>query len=207
MRYSCAYSLWAAFALAAVSSAAEASSCTITSVECSASLSVISATNIGSGSQGTVTLKEIGADEVEVEVSLASGVKLINSSNGNSHTPFAFNLSSSLTGVQVAIEASKSNGSPATFFVLSGSQPATPYGTFSNGIGYNGRNGGGHGNTGPLFFTVTDTNGINLTDFVSNGSGYLFAADLLGTGGSTGSVAAGPLSCVLNCGTSVLTHL
>ena len=177
---------------------ASAATCTATSNECTANLNIISASNIGSGTQGTITLTELNADEVVVGVSLVSGVEIINT---GSHTPFLFNLSSALMGVTVAISTTKpyvSSSTPATFSVLSGPQSDPGYGTFTNGIGYNGPNGGGHGNAGPLFFTITDTNGINLTDFVTSAGGAncapcLFAADVIGTGGQTGAVAANAL--------------
>ena len=76
------------------------------------------------------------------------------------------------------------------FDAASGSQPATPYGDFTNGIAYNGQNGGGHGSHGPLEFFVFNANGITIGDFVTNSGGYYFAADLYGTGGNAGSVAA-----------------
>jgi len=41
-----------------------------------------------------------------------------------------------------------------------------------------------------LEFFVSNPYGITINDFVANSGGYFFAADLLGTGGSAGSVAA-----------------
>lgn len=150
------------------------------------SLDVISGSAIGSGSQGTVTLTQNGANEIDVSVVLADGVKLINS--GGPHTPFVFNLASPGTATVTLLSGTSTD--PAGFYVLSGAQSATPYGSFSNGIGYSGQNGGGHGNAGPLSFSVVDASGITYADFVGNLLGYVFAADVLGTGGSTGSVAA-----------------
>lgn len=148
------------------------------------SLDVISAPAIGSGSQGTVTLTQIDANRIDVSVNLTDGVKLVNT--GGPHTPFVFNLASPAT---VTILPASSDD-PAGFFVLSGDQPATPFGSFTYGIGYDGRNGGGHGNLGPLVFSVYDATGITYADFIGNAGGFVFAADVLGTGGSTGSVAA-----------------
>ncbi len=201
-------------------STASAATCTATSIECAADLDIISSSNIGIGSQGTVTLTELTADSVLVEVSLDKGVKFVNT--GGPHTPFTFDLSPTLTGVTVKIDTTspdKSSTTPQPFNVLSGSQDNTPYGTFTNGIGVAGGNGSGStvGNNGPLFFTVTDTNGINLLDFVSSTcksgkdgdddkddscTSVLFAADVLGTKGKTGAVASDPLTCVEGCGTT-----
>lgn len=150
------------------------------------SLDVISGSAIGTGSQGTVTLTQNGANEIDVTVDLAPGGKLVNS--GGPHTPFVFNLASPETATVTILGGSST--APAGFYVLSGEQAATPYGDFTNGIGYYGQNGGGHGNAGPLYFSVVDASGITYADFVGNLLGYVFAADVLGTGGSTGSVAA-----------------
>jgi hypothetical protein len=111
-----------------------------------------------------------------------------------------FDLSSLLTGVTVAIDTANSSSTPQTFFVPTGSQQATPYGTFTNGIAVNGGNGSGStvGNNGPLYFTITATGGITLADLLATG-GYFFAADVFGTGGNTGSVAANMFSCVAGC--------
>jgi hypothetical protein len=148
-------------------------------------LDVISASNIGTGNQGTVTLTQNGADQVNIVVSLVPGVLLVNT--GGPHTPFVFDLASAVSGAIVSITSTNS----PSFFVATGSQQATPDGTFTNGIGYNGSNGGvGHGSAGPLDFSVTDASGITISDFIANGDGYFFAADVLGTGGNTGTVGA-----------------
>jgi hypothetical protein len=143
-------------------------------------------------SVGTVTLTQNGADEVDVLVTLLPGtstthaVELINS--GGPHTPFVFSLKPAKSGATVSVISP----SP-TFYALSGTQSDTPYGSFTNGIGYTGQNGGGHGNAGPLSFSVTDAAGISVSDFTRNASGYYFAADVIGPSGGTGSVSAVPL--------------
>jgi hypothetical protein len=147
-------------------------------------LDVISASNIGTGNQGTVTLTQNGADEVDVVVSLVPGVLLVNS--GGPHTPFVFDLASAVSSAIVTVTSTNN----PSFVAASGSQQATPDGTFTNGIAYNGSNGGGHGSPGPLDFSVTDASGITLSDFIANGDGFFFAADVLGTGGNTGTVGA-----------------
>jgi hypothetical protein len=150
-------------------------------------LNIISAGNIGTGTQGTVTLTQNGLNEVDVEVKLTAGVLLINT--GGPHTPFAFNLAPAKAAATVTVT---SVNTPATFFAQAGPQSATPYGNFTNAIGYNGSNGGvGHGSAGPLDFKVVFAGGLSISDFVKNGvNGYFFAADLYGTGGNTGSVAS-----------------
>jgi hypothetical protein len=144
-------------------------------------LNVISAANIGTGVQGTVTLTQNGADEVDVAVKLSQGVLLVNT--GGPHSPFVFNLAPSVAGATVTVT------SPSTFYTP-GSTQETPFGTFTNGIAYSGANGGGSGSPGPLDFMVVDLGGISIGDFVANTGGYFFAADILGTGGYTGAVAS-----------------
>jgi hypothetical protein len=147
-------------------------------------LNEISASNIGTGSQGLVTLTPNALDpthKIDVVVSLSDGVLMVNS--GGPHTPFVFNLASAVADSTVKVMS-------VNFEPVIGSQPATPYGDFTNGIAYNGQNGGGHGSHGPLEFFVFNANGITISDFVTNSGGYYFAADLYGTGGNAGSVAA-----------------
>jgi hypothetical protein len=144
-------------------------------------LDVISKANIGSGSQGTVTLTQNGLDQIDIAVALAPGVLLVNT--GGPHTPFVFNLAASVAAATVTVT------SPSTF-IVPGDTEATPYGDFTNGINYTGANGGGHGDPGPLLFSVFYAGGIAISDFIANAGGYFFAADVLGTGGNTGSVAA-----------------
>jgi hypothetical protein len=147
-------------------------------------LNEISASNIGTGSQGLVTLTPDALDpthKIDVVVSLGDGVLMVNS--GGPHTPFVFNLASAVADSTVEVTG-------VNFKSVIGSQPATPYGDFTNGIVYNGQNGGGHGSHGPLEFFVFNANGITISDFVTNSGGYYFAADLYGTGGNAGSVAA-----------------
>lgn len=175
---------------------ASAVTCTSTATECSADLNIISNSNIGSGNQGTVDLQLLSSTQAQITVTLASGVEFVNS--GGPHTAFVYNLSSSLTGVSYAFD-SGTNTSPAGFAFASSSED-TPYGTFTNGVDYLGSNGGPpNSNPGPLIFTVTATGGLNLADFITNSGGYFFAADLYGTGGNTGAVAADSLSCVGDC--------
>ena len=149
------------------------------------SLDQISASNIGSGSLGTVTLTQNGSFEVDVSVVLAANTEFVNS--GGPHTPFTFELD--LTGAAITV-TSPSGG---VFYAQNLGGADTPYGAFNYAIGYTGKNGGPpNGNPGPLDFEVTDALGISVYDFVPNAAqnGYYFAADVYGPGGNTGSVAA-----------------
>ena len=150
-------------------------------------------------SQGTVTLTQVSATEVDVSVALTTGVKFVNT--GGPHTPFVFNLDAAAASATVKVLAS-SHTSPAGWGTPAGSAGATPFGTFTNSIPYLGGNGGGNGNPGPLDLSVVLGTGISISDFVTNGpGGYFFAADVLGTNGHTGSVASN----VCESGCTILT--
>jgi hypothetical protein len=143
-------------------------------------------------------------NEVQVTVSIAPSL-LINT--GGPHTPFAFNLSAAATtavnaghGITVMAPITSADCSPAPapcFTPAYAPGDATPYGTLSEALNYSGQTGGGHGNPGPLVFTVTGAGVGNVTPegvfsaFVPNSAGAIFAADLNITGsGNTGTVAA-----------------
>jgi hypothetical protein len=148
-------------------------------------------------SQGTVTLTQASATEVDVSVALTPGVLIVNT--GGPHTPFVFNLDAAAASAKVTVLAS-SNTSPSGWGTPGGSASGTPYGTFTNSIPYLGAN-GGTGNAGPLDLSVVLGTGISISDFVTNSGGYFFAADVLGTGGTTGSVASN----VCESGCTILT--
>ena len=156
--------------------------------------------------QGSVTLTQVSAHEVDVAVTLVPGVLIINT--GGPHTPFVFNLDAAAAGATVTV-LSTSSTTPAGWGTPVGTSQATPDGHFTDGIPYLGQNGGGHGNGGPLDFSVTlaTGTGISISDFVANSpGGFIFAADLLGTAGSTGTVAANAV-CQTNSGCPTPTLL
>ncbi len=146
----------------------------------------ISSATIGSGTLGTVTLTQNGANEVDVVASLMPNAKFVNT--GGPHTPFTFNLASNSPAVTVTMSAAMAG----LFFPNASGGAATPYGAFNYAIEYTGQNGGGHGNAGPISFSVTRASGISTTDFVGNNRGKFFAADIIGPGAGarTGSIAS-----------------
>lgn len=152
------------------------------------SLDIISTSTIGSGTLGTVTLTQNGSNEVDVEVSLAAATEFV--STGGPHHAFVFNLDL-MTPYTVAI-TSPTGG---IFSVAGGSPENTPYGTFVNGIDCPGCGpGASHANPGPLDFSVTDSSGVAISDFIPNGPGYYFSADVIGPAGGTGDIASDRLS-------------
>jgi hypothetical protein len=144
----------------------------------------------GTGPFGTVVLQQTSTNTVTVTETLTSGEYYVGTGAGHS---FDFSLTGD-PAVTIVI-------APTTpdFQVAPGSTPdpigkASPYGLFdysidcvatSKGCG----NGGSKkGATGPLIFTVTDSAGVEVSDFISSG-GAFFASDI-NANGATGNVGA-----------------
>ncbi|MBN8890443.1 MAG: hypothetical protein J0H91_09120 [Rhodospirillales bacterium] len=154
------------------------------------------------GNAGTVTLLQLNLSEVRVTVSVAPNL-IINTSNGNTHTPFAFNLTSA-----AATSVNNTQGifietpycTPSTTCLMTpayGDGLVKPYGTMNEAILYSAGNGAGNGYGGDLVFTVTGAGVGNVTPdgyfsaFAPNSAGAIFAADLYNTAtGKTGTFAA-----------------
>ena len=148
-------------------------------------LDQISSPTIGSGTLGTVTLTQNGANEVDVAVALAGSTAFV--STGGPHNAFVFN--DNLTSAFNVAITSPTGG----FFALGGTGVSnTPFGTFSIGIDCPGCGpGASNANSGPLDFTVTDSSGISVSNlFQQNSSGNYFSADVIGPAGGTGNIAA-----------------
>jgi hypothetical protein len=155
-----------------------------------ADLNVISSNTIAplGTTLGKVTVTDI-AGGVTVDVTMnPSSVLFIETSNGNAHTPFSFNLNPAVAASAIInITPDLVSGVGVTFYAMT-SSPNTPYGNFSNGIRGTFKNGGGNGVAGPLDFAIT---GITTANFVVNSDGYIFAADVIGPAGGTGAIANG----------------
>lgn len=136
---------------------------------------------------GIITLTQVSSSSVQVGVDLKSATYgFINT--GGPHTPFAFNLTGS--GALSIDFTTPDDGIYATgvFSLNTGGGSATPYGTFGIAIDSTAGNGSGNGYYGDLLFTLTRTGGLSTDDFVANGLGAYFAADLT-DGRNTGSQA------------------
>ena len=174
-----------AFGFAAVSAAMSAPAVA------SPTSSYIFQTSTGSqpSNVGTVTLTQNGADSVIIYLTLQSGYGILNT--GGPHTPFAFDVSGALSGVngltaafvtpQVPADASK-------FSLNTSGVSNTPYGDFSVGVDYSAGNGSGNAYYGNLQITLTRSTGLDTADFLPNGNGVFFSADLT-NGSNTGSQA------------------
>lgn len=149
---------------------------------------------LGSGSFGTVTLTQDGANAVDVSVVLSSGFQFVET--GGPHDAFAFNLTG-LSGYTVTnIVATPAIGTPGGKikpYTASSPGANTPFGTYTDKLvcGTCG-NGGSNSYAIQLDFQVNKT-GILESSFVANAGGYFFAADVLNVAtGSTGAVTAVP---------------
>ncbi len=173
---------------------------------------------IASGTLGTVTLTQVNPDEVDVSVALTTGIKFVTTGK---HIGFAFNLNTDILNAgQLNITLT---GADATDFETNTSPISqSGYGSFTNGFKCIGCGRGGSSPVdGPLDFMVTDASGVGLTDFVANGKGYLFTADLIAvqtgatgpagvrgvtrSGGATGAAVPEPSSLlILGAGLALL---
>jgi hypothetical protein len=163
--------------LGAVSGGAYATSTTF-------NLDQISCPSIGTGTLGTVTLTQNGANEVDVSVVLAADAAFVDTGN---HFAIAFNVN--VSGISTVVTGSMVGLMRP--LITNASDP--PYGSFGYGLECSGCGpGSSHANPGPLTFEVRDASGISVSNFVANGTlpGYYFAADLIGPAGGSGSIAS-----------------
>ena len=151
---------------------------------------------------GVITLTQINSTTVDVLVDLIDTTPpspqygFVNT--GGPHTPFAFTLAGTETGVSATFTLPPGGVYAFGIFSLStGNGDVTPYGTFGISIDSTAGNGSSSAYFGDLEFQVTRTSGLSTDDFILNtalGSGSsgpaYFAADLTnGPGGNTGSQA------------------
>jgi hypothetical protein len=135
---------------------------------------------------GTIDLMQVDSNTVQISLSLLNNN--VNLTTG-SHTGFSFNVQ----GGAITL------GTLPTGWVDAGTNVTQPgFGTFTNGVdcsmgNSNNKSGCAGSNpwVGTLTFDVSRSTGLDLTDFVVNGSGNYFATDILsGTTGKTGLVAS-----------------
>lgn len=140
---------------------------------------------------GTITLTQVDADTVNVSVDLLDGYGFMNS--GGPHTPFAFTLAGTESGVSASF-LTPAGGTYAVgldnyqFSLSTTDGGATPYGTYGISINSTAPKGSGSAYYGDLSIDVTRTSGLLESDFIANSLGYYFAADLT-DGTNTGSQA------------------
>ena len=143
----------------------------------------------GSGSQtgplATVTVTDNGPLGTSATVNVQLTAPVVGFVNTGNHTPFAFNLNDAPDSITFNVPPGASGftvGSPPPF-------PDPSFGDFAYGIFCSSCGAGGSNpNPGPLNFTITDADGINVNSFIGNAGGWVFAADIL-VRGATGAVS------------------
>jgi hypothetical protein len=137
---------------------------------------------------GIITLTQNGANSVDVSVDLLnSSYGFLNT--GGKHTPFAFNLAGSESGLSISFADPLSGIAPkGTFSLNTAGGENTPYGIYGVAIDYSGGNGSSNAYYGDLDFTLTRTGGLSTDDFIKNADGYFFSADIT-NGSNTGAQA------------------
>ena len=146
-------------------------------------------TGIQPSNVGTITLHQVDADTVNVNVDLLNGYGFMNS--GGKHTPFAFTLAGSETGVSAVFNTPSGGTYGAGQFSLNlAGGEDTPFGVYGVAIDSTAGNGSGNAYYGDLNFDLTRTSGLLESDFVATSASlwYYFAADLT-DGQNTGSQA------------------
>ncbi len=144
----------------------------------------------GSGPFGTISLSNDGTG-VDVSVALANNVGIVDT---GSHQALAWNV----LGVPQLVVTNLTSG-----FSYNGSGGSnSPWGSFNYSLNcVSCGNGATHPYYGTLNFTVNTVSGATLTptDFVANGGGYLFSADVYANG-KTGAVASNTALLLVNHG-------
>jgi hypothetical protein len=143
---------------------------------------------------GIITLTQVSATSGLVNVDLittskTTGYGILNT--GGPHTPFAFQLDPSvLNGLSITHWDTPTDGiaPKGTFTLDTGGGAATPFGTFNTALVYSGGKGSGKAYYGDLKFTLSRTAGLDIGEFITNGTGW-FAADLTNGKMTTGSQA------------------
>jgi len=135
-------------------------------------------------SAGTITITDVSAGVVSVNVTLASGFRFVST---GFETDLGFNLAGnptiSFSGVTAGFTP---NANPET----AGSLHMDGTGFFEYGVNCTAcGSGGSNPQSGPLNFTITDGATFSTASFEQNAAGQFFAADLIGNG-NTGAVDA-----------------
>jgi hypothetical protein len=144
---------------------------------------------------GIITLTQVDGNTVDVLVDLidttdpAPQYGFINT--GGPHTPFAFTLAGSETGVTASfLNPAGGTYSSGQFSLSLAGGDNTPFGTYGVAIASTAGNGSGNAFYGDLHFTINRPTGLSTDDFVSNGlpDNAYFSADLT-NGQNTGAQA------------------
>jgi hypothetical protein len=132
----------------------------------------------GTAPFGTIDLAQTTSKLVTVTETLASNESFAGTGAGDA---LEFNVTGPIT----------INVLTADFGIGPSPDTASAFGSFLESVTCTACKGGKASNAaGPLVFTVTSASGVTIADFLANSGGYFFAADIVGTNGNTGNVAA-----------------
>lgn len=139
----------------------------------------------GTGPFGTVTVTSISATQVAVNLTLKAGEAFVRTGAGDSllfdldgdPTISVTNLTSGFSATQTTSGAS---------LIRAGASGDWEYAIDCTGCA----KGASGGIVGPLNFNITVASGITPLNFIKNNDNLFFAADIQGTTGNTGVVAA-----------------
>lgn len=139
----------------------------------------------GQTSGGTVTVTDVSAGVVSVDVTLANGNQFVST---GFDTDFGFNLAGNPT---ITFSGVTSGFTPNANPQSAGSLHMDGTGFFEYGVNCTAcGNGGSNPQNGPLDFTVSAA-GLTAASFEQNAAGQFFAVDMIsGTTGQTGAVDA-----------------
>lgn len=139
----------------------------------------------GQTSGGTVTVTDVSAGVVSVDVTLANGNRFVST---GFDTDFGFNLAGNPT---ITFSGVTSGFTPNANPQSAGSLHVDGTGFFEYGVNCTAcGNGGSNPQNGPLDFTVSAA-GLTAASFEQNAAGQFFAVDMIsGTTGMTGAVDA-----------------
>jgi hypothetical protein len=118
---------------------------------------------------GTVTLHQVDADTVHVEVQLVPGVQFVATGAGDA---IAFNAPAGTTLSNISSDFGQDLDAPPIHVGF--------FGNFGYGIECTTCGNGGSGpKPGPLEFDAINLGGLSINDFVGNAGGYFFASDII----------------------------
>ena len=143
----------------------------------------------GTAPFGTVTATDIGAGEVQVTIALKAGEDFAKTGAGGGNT-LLWNLSGTPTLTDFT-SAATNNQPVALASTTAGSIMADGSGTWQYAVNCPTCGNGESAPTllSPITFDISST-GLSTANFVQNGNGLFFAADISGTNGNTGVVGA-----------------
>jgi hypothetical protein len=133
----------------------------------------------GTSPFGQVELQQDGTNSVHVTVTLFNGDELIDT---GAHQTFTFDVGGT---PMITMVTAGYTADAAGSYSQPGFGGTFPYAIECTGCGH----GGSSPEGGTLSFIVTESGGLSVANFISDGSAF-FTADIIGNNGGTGAVGA-----------------